>query len=88
MLTKEEKTAIIKDFAIAEGDTGSVEVQVAVLTAQITRLTDHLKVHKKDFHSYTGLRKMIGRRNQMLGYLRNDDINRYRTLINRLGLRK
>ena len=88
MLTKEEKNAIIKDFAIKEGDTGSVEVQVAVLTAQITRLTEHLKVHKHDFHSYTGLRKMIGRRNHFLAYLRNEDINRYRTLINRLGLRK
>lgn len=88
MLTKEEKTAIIKDFAIKEGDTGSVEVQVAVLTAQINRLTEHLKVHKQDFHSYTGLRKMIGRRNHMLAYLRDEDVNRYRTLINRLGLRK
>ena len=87
-LTKETKTKIIKKFARDEKDTGSPEVQIAVLTANINRLTDHLKEHKKDYHSYRGLMKMIGRRRNMLNYLRESDINRYRTLIDRLGLRK
>ncbi len=88
MLSKVEKTAIIKDFARFEGDTGSVEVQVAVLTAQINRLTEHLKEHKKDFHSLRGLMKMVGTRRSLMKYLRDEDVNRYRTLVQRLGLRK
>lgn len=88
MLTKAEKTQIIKDYARTEGDTGSVEVQVAVLTAQINRLTEHLKVHKKDYHSTRGLMKMVGQRKKFMAYLRNNDVNRYRELVQRLGLRK
>ncbi|MHC1736053.1 MAG: 30S ribosomal protein S15 [Erysipelotrichaceae bacterium] len=88
MLLKAEKTAIIKEYARFEGDTGSVEVQVAVLTAQINRLTDHLKEHKKDYHSLRGLMKMVGRRRSLMVYLRNEDVNRYRDLVQRLGLRK
>ncbi|MEG0177707.1 30S ribosomal protein S15 [Anaerorhabdus sp.] len=88
MLSKTEKTQIMKDFARFEGDTGSVEVQVAVLTAQINRLTEHLKEHKKDYHSTRGLMKMVGRRKNFLGYLRENDVNRYRELVQRLGLRK
>lgn len=88
MISKEEKQSIIKEYARFEGDTGSPEVQIAVLTASINRLTEHLKVHKKDHHSYRGLMKMIGRRRNMLNYLREKDINRYRLLIDRLGLRK
>ena len=88
MLSKAEKTAIIKDYARFEGDTGSVEVQVAVLTAQINRLTEHLKEHKKDYHSTRGLMMMVGRRRKFLAYLRDTDINRYLDLIQRLGLRK
>jgi len=88
MLTKEQKTAIMKEYARTEGDTGSVEVQVAVLTATINRLNDHLKENKKDYHSYRGLMKMVGRRRNLLGYLRDNDVNRYRELIQKLGLRK
>ena len=88
MLSNEEKQNIIKAYAVHEGDTGSPEVQIAVLTATINRLNDHLKVHKHDHHSYRGLMKMVGRRRNMLAYLRDTDINRYRSLIERLGLRK
>lgn len=88
MLTKSEKSSIIKEYARFEGDTGSVEVQVAVLTAQINRLTEHLKVHKKDYHSNRGLMKMVGRRKNFLSYLKDSDVNRYRELVKRLGLRK
>lgn len=88
MLTKAEKTQIMKEYARTEGDTGSVEVQVAVLTAQINRLTEHLKEHKKDYHSTRGLMKMVGRRKKFLSYLRENDVNRYRDLVHRLGLRK
>ncbi|MBQ1341397.1 MAG: 30S ribosomal protein S15 [Erysipelotrichaceae bacterium] len=88
MLSNEEKQSIIKEYATHEGDTGSPEVQIAVLTATINRLNDHLKVHKHDHHSYRGLMRMVGRRRNMLAYLRNSDINRYRSLIERLGLRK
>lgn len=88
MLLKAEKTAIIQDYARFEGDTGSVEVQVAVLTVQINRLTEHLKEHKKDFHSLRGLMKMVGTRRRLMKYLRDEDVNRYRTLVQRLGLRK
>ena len=88
MLTKTEKQQIMKDYARFEGDTGSVEVQVAVLTAQINHLTEHLKEHKHDYHSQRGLMKMIGKRRSFLAYLRDKDINRYRDLIQRLGFRK
>ena len=88
MISKNEKTAIMEKFARTKGDTGSVEVQVAVLTAQINRLTEHLKVHNHDFHSNRGLRKMVGKRTRFLTYIRNEDVNRYRELIKELGLRK
>ena len=88
MLSKEEKQAIIKEYARSEGDTGSVEVQVAVLTEQINRLTVHLKEHKKDFHSQRGLMKMVGKRRGLLDYLKKTDIEGYRALIERLGIRK
>lgn len=88
MISKELKQSIIKDFARAEGDTGSVEVQVAVLTTKINVLTEHLKVHRKDYHSLRGLLKMVGQRRSFLTYLRNNDVNRYRELVSRLNLRK
>ncbi|CAM4204302.1 30S ribosomal protein S15 [Erysipelothrix inopinata] len=88
MLSKNEKQAIMKEYARTENDTGSVEVQVAVLTAEINMLTEHMKVHKKDHHSNRGLLKKVGRRRNLLTYLRNEDINRYRELITKLGLRK
>lgn len=88
MLTTEAKQAIIKEFAVHEGDTGSPEVQIAILTNRITYLTEHLKEHKKDHHSRRGLLKLVGQRRNMLDYLRRKDIERYRSLIERLGLRK
>ncbi len=88
MMLPEEKTAIMQEYATHEGDTGSPEVQVAVLTKRIKDLTEHLKVHKKDFHSNRGLLKMVGHRRNLLEYLKKKDINRYRALIERLGLRK
>jgi len=88
MLSKEAKNAIIKEYARSEGDTGSVEVQVAVLTAEINNLTKHLQEHKKDYASNRGLMKMVGRRRSFLAYLRKNDVERYRDLIQRLGLRK
>lgn len=88
MLTKEEKQAIIKNYALKEGDTGSPEVQVAVLTEQINRLTEHMKKHPKDFHSNRGLHMMVGKRRSFLEYLKNADVNRYRELVKKLGLRK
>jgi len=88
MLTQEERQSIIKEYARHENDTGSVEVQVAVLTEEINRLTAHMKEHKKDHHSNRGLLKKVGRRRNLLTYLRNEDVNRYRELITRLGLRK
>jgi len=88
MLSKDEKTSIIKDYARFEGDTGSVEVQVAVLTSQINHLTEHLKEHKKDYHSLRGLMMMVGRRRSMMNYLRTESPVRYRDLVQRLGLRK
>ena len=78
----------MKEYAIHEGDTGSPEVQIAVLTAQINRLTEHFKEHKHDYHSQRGLMKMVGRRKNMLAYLKNKDLERYKTLISKLGLRK
>lgn len=88
MLLKEEKTAIMKEYATHEGDTGSPEVQIAVLTRRINELTEHLKVHKKDHHSRRGLLKMVGHRRNLLSYLQKKDIERYRAIIARLGLRK
>ena len=88
MITKERKQEIISQFGRSEGDTGSPEVQVAILTARINDLTEHLKIHKKDHHSRRGLLKMVGQRRNMLGYLKDKDIERYRSLIERLGLRK
>ena len=82
------KQEIIKDFATHEGDTGSPEVQIAVLTRRIADLTEHLKQHKHDHHTRRGLMAMVGRRRRMLTYLRDTDITRYRTLIERLGLRR
>lgn len=87
MLTKEAKAEIIKEYQLKEGDTGSPEVQIALLTARISLLTEHLKVHKKDYHSRRGLLKMVGQRKRLLKYLKNKDINRYRELISRLGIR-
>ncbi len=88
MITKEKKEKIIKEYALKEGDTGSPEVQIAILTARINELNEHLKIHKKDHHSRRGLLKMVGQRRNLLGYLRKIDLERYRTLISRLGLRK
>ena len=88
MISKEKKTAIIKEYGRTEGDTGSPEVQVAVLTARIQELTEHLKEHPKDHHSRRGLLKMVGQRRGLLGYLKEKDIERYRALIERLGIRK
>ena len=87
-MLKEEKTAIIKEYATHEGDTGSPEVQVAVLTKRISDLTNHLKTHQKDHHSRRGLLKMVGQRRNLLNYLMRVDITRYRSLIERLGIRK
>ena len=88
MLTKEEKTAIIQKYATKEGDTGSPEVQVAVLTADINKLNGHFKVHKKDHHSNRGLLKKIGKRRDLLKYLKNKDLDRYTKLVDSLGLRR
>jgi len=85
-LSKERKNEIIAEYATKQGDTGSPEVQVAVLTEQINTLNDHLRTHKKDHHSRRGLLKMVGRRRNLLTYLRNKDVTRYRELIQRLGL--
>ena len=79
---------VINEYATCPGDTGSPEVQVAVLTAEINRLTEHLKEHKKDYHSTRGLMMKVGRRRKFLAYLKNNDINRYRELVQSLGLRK
>ncbi|RYL92991.1 30S ribosomal protein S15 [Sporolactobacillus sp. Y61] len=87
-LTKEQKTQLIHEFQTHENDTGSPEVQVAVLTKQINSLNEHLKIHKKDNHSRRGLLKMVGKRRNLLTYLRGKDVKRYRELINKLGLRR
>ena len=86
-MTQAEKQAIMKEYATHEGDTGSPEVQIAVLTIRINELTAHLKVHKKDNHSRRGLLKMVGHRRNLLSYLYKKDINRYRALIAKLGIR-
>lgn len=88
MITKEMKSQIMKEYATKEGDTGSPEVQIAVLTYRINDLNEHLKIHKKDHHSRRGLLKMVGQRRNMLAYLKKNDLERYRALIARLGLRK
>jgi small subunit ribosomal protein S15 len=88
MLTKEKKTKIIGDYKLSDSDTGSPEVQVALLTTRINELTEHLKTHKKDHSSRRGLLKMVGTRSSLLKYVRNNDIVRYREIIKRLGLRK
>ncbi len=87
-LTKEQKEAIVKKYARNEKDTGSAEVQIAILTEEINELTEHLKEHKHDFHSRRGLLKKVGQRRSMLQYLLKTDVTRYRTLIQSLGLRK
>ena len=88
MIRKEIKDQIIKEYATHEGDTGSPEVQVAVLTYRINELTEHLRTHIHDDHSRRGLLKMVGKRRNMLDYLAKKDIERYRTLVKKLGLRK
>ena len=88
MVSKEQKEQIIKDFGRTAGDTGSPEVQVAILTARINDLTDHFKANPKDHHSRRGLLKMVGQRRGLLAYQKEKDIERYRALIEKLGLRK
>ena len=88
MITKETKTAIIENNRTHENDTGSPEVQIAILTERIAQLTEHLKVHKKDNHSRLGMYKMVGKRRRLLNYLAEKDIERYRACIAKLGIRK
>ena len=88
MITKEQKTSVIQANKTHENDTGSPEVQIAILTERINQLTEHLKVHKKDNHSRMGLFKMIGKRRRLLDYLATKDIERYRAIIAKLGIRK
>ncbi len=88
MLRKDEKTAVIEANRTHETDTGSPEVQIAILTRRINDLTEHLKVHKKDHHSRRGLLKMVGKRRNLLNYLKSKDIERYRATIEKLGIRK
>ncbi len=88
MLRKEEKTAVINENKLHDHDTGSPEVQIAILTKRINDLTEHLKVHKQDHHSRRGLLKMVGRRRNLLNYLMKKDIERYRAIIAKLGIRK
>lgn len=87
-MTQAEKNEIIKEYALHEGDTGSPEVQIAVLTKRINDLTEHLKIYKKDNHSRRGLLKMVGRRRNLLAYLKKVDIERYRAIVKKLNLRK
>lgn len=87
-LNNQQKAEIVKDYQRATGDTGSPEVQVALLTARITDLSDHFKTHEKDHHSRQGLLRMVNQRRKLLDYLKSRDLNRYRDLIGRLGLRK
>ena len=88
MIAKEKKQAIIAEYGRTPGDTGSPEVQIAILTARIQELTEHLKANPKDHHSRRGLLKMVGQRRGLLAYLKDRDIERYRSLIERLGIRK
>ena len=88
MLTLEKRKTVISDYRLHEKDTGSPEVQIALLSARIEYLTEHFKAHKKDHHSRRGLLKMVGQRRGLLNYLRNNDIDRYRTILEKLNLRK
>lgn len=88
MLATEKKQEIINNFKKHEGDTGSPEVQIAILSERITYLTEHFKVHKKDHHSRRGLLKLVGQRRRMLDYLKSKDLNRYKQVIERLGIRR
>ena len=88
MLSNEKKAEIVKNFGRKEGDTGSTEVQVALLTEQINVLTEHMKANKKDYSSNRGLLKMVGRRRSLLAHLKSKDVNRYRDLVQKLGIRK
>ncbi|MBG0776874.1 MAG: 30S ribosomal protein S15 [Desulfovibrionaceae bacterium] len=88
VLTVTDKAKIMQDYELHEGDTGSPEVQIALLTARIEYLTEHFKTHKKDFHSRTGLLKLVGQRRKLLNYLKKKDIQRYREILQRLNLRK
>ncbi len=88
MLTKDKKDKIIGDYRLSDSDTGSPEVQIAILTTRINELTEHLKLHRKDHSSRRGLLKMVGTRSSLLKYVKNKDIERYRTIIAKLGLRK
>ncbi len=88
MISKEKKTELIKAYGRTEGDTGSPEVQIAILTERINELTEHLKVNQKDHHSRRGMYKMIGKRRGLLDYLKKNDLEGYRSLIERLGIRK
>lgn len=88
VMAKEKKTAVIQDFAQKVGDTGSPEVQIALLTERIIYLTEHFKTHKKDHHSRSGLLKLVNQRRKLLEYLRKNKLERYKTVIDRLGLRK
>lgn len=88
MIRKENKTAVIEKNRLHEKDTGSPEVQIAILTARIQELTEHLKIHKQDNHSRRGLLKMVGHRRSLLNYLQKKDIERYRAIIKKLGIRK
>lgn len=88
MMRKDEKTAVIESNRLSETDTGSPEVQIAILTKRIKDLTEHLKIHKHDHHSRRGLHKMVGHRRNLLNYLMKKDINRYRATIEKLGIRK
>ncbi len=87
-VTKEEKEAIIAEYKINEGDTGSPEVQIAIISERIKRLTEHFKSHKKDYHSRLGLMKLIAKRRKLLNYLISEDVERYSSIIKRLGIRK
>ena len=88
VMTPEDKAKVIEEYKTHEGDTGSPEVQIALLTERIKYLTDHFKTHKKDFHSRTGLLKLVGQRRKLLNYLKQKDIQRYRDILGRLNLRK
>jgi len=87
-LDKEQKANIMTEFATHQGDTGSSDVQIAVLTSRINQLSEHLKVHKHDHHTQRGLMRLIGRRKRLLSYVNKNDVNRYRSIITKLGLRK
>ena len=87
-ITVERKEALIKEYATKDGDTGSPEVQVAILTERITNLTEHFKSHKKDNHSRRGLLKMVAQRRKLLDYVKGKDVERYKTIITRLGIRR